>query len=44
MLLATVSGAAADPLMVQRLTTFNRRLMEPYLAEIEAMTGRQLEA
>src|SRR5262245_16856939 len=34
--------AAADPLTIQGSTTFNRRLMEPFQAEIEAATGHQL--
>jgi hypothetical protein len=37
-----VCSAHAEPLTIQGSTTFNRRLMEPYLAEIEMMTGQQL--
>jgi phosphate transport system substrate-binding protein len=40
--IGAVSGAAADPLTIQGSTTFNRRLMEPHQAEIEAVTGHQL--
>jgi phosphate transport system substrate-binding protein len=34
--------AAADPLIIQGSTTFNRRLMEPHQSEIETMSGQQL--
>jgi len=37
-----VSTAWADLLTIQGSTTFNRRLMEPYQAEIELTTGHQL--
>jgi len=37
-----LSHAAADSLIIQGSTTFNRRLMEPHQAEIEKMTGHQL--
>jgi phosphate transport system substrate-binding protein len=40
--LGALSGAIADPLIIQGSTTFNRRLMEPYQAEIETVTGHQL--
>jgi phosphate transport system substrate-binding protein len=40
--IGAVSGATADPLTIQGSTTFNRRLMEPHQAEIEAVTGHQL--
>lgn len=40
--IGAVSGVAADPLTIQGSTTFNRRLMEPHQAEIEAVTGHQL--
>jgi phosphate transport system substrate-binding protein len=38
----SVLQAAADPLILQGATTFNRRVMEPYQAEIEAKSGQQL--
>jgi phosphate transport system substrate-binding protein len=41
-LLASIPAGAADPLTIQGSTTFNRRLMEPYQAEIEAISGQQL--
>jgi phosphate transport system substrate-binding protein len=40
--LGAFSSAIADPLTIQGSTTFNRRLMEPYQAEIETITGHQL--
>jgi phosphate transport system substrate-binding protein len=40
--IGAMSGAVADPLTIQGSTTFNRRLMEPHQAEIEAVTGHQL--
>jgi phosphate transport system substrate-binding protein len=40
--IGAVSAALADPLTIQGSTTFNRRLMEPHQAEIEAITGHQL--
>jgi ABC-type phosphate transport system substrate-binding protein len=44
--LLTVSGsvwqAAADPLILQGATTFNRRVMEPHLTEIETTSGQDL--
>jgi phosphate transport system substrate-binding protein len=40
--IGALSGAIADPLTIQGSTTFNRRLMEPHQAEIEAVTGHQL--
>ena len=36
------SAALADPLIIQGSTTFARRLMEPYRAEIEAASGQEL--
>ncbi len=36
------SIAAAQPLVVQGSTTFNRRVMEPHQAEIEATSGQRL--
>jgi ABC-type phosphate transport system substrate-binding protein len=36
------SAALADPLTIQGSTTFNRRIMEPYQAEIETISGQQL--
>ena len=35
------SAAAAQPLVVQGSTTFNRRVMEPHQAEIEAASGQR---
>ncbi len=40
-LLAT-SVAAAQPIVVQGSTTFNRRVMEPHQADIEAASGQRL--
>ena len=36
------SAALADPLTIQGSTTFNRRIMERYQAEIETISGQQL--
>jgi phosphate transport system substrate-binding protein len=36
------SMAAAQPIIVQGSTTFNRRVMEPHQAEIEAASGQHL--
>jgi phosphate transport system substrate-binding protein len=36
------SIAAAQPIIVQGSTTFNRRVMEPHQAEIEAASGQRL--
>jgi phosphate transport system substrate-binding protein len=36
------SVAAAQPIIVQGSTTFNRRVMEPHQAEIEAASGQHL--
>jgi phosphate transport system substrate-binding protein len=36
------SAAAAQPIVVQGSTTFNRRVMEPHQAAIEAATGQRL--
>ena len=36
------SAAAAQPLVVQGSTTFNRRVMEPHQAEIETASGQRL--
>jgi ABC-type phosphate transport system substrate-binding protein len=41
-IIGALSSATADPLTIQGSTTFNRRLMEPHQAEIEALTGHQL--
>ena len=40
--LGASSAALADPLTIQGSTTFNRRIMEPYQAEIETISGQQL--
>src|ERR1043165_866886 len=40
-ILATSAGAA-QPIVVQGSTTFNRRVMEPHQAEIEAASGQRL--
>src|SRR5690348_17647945 len=36
------TAAAAQPIVVQGSTTFNRRVMEPHQAEIEAASGQRL--
>src|SRR5262249_53000556 len=36
------AAVAADPLVIQGSTTFNRRLMEPFKADIEAKSGHEL--
>src|SRR5205085_711203 len=36
------SQAVADPLILQGSTTFNRRIMEPHEAEIEAKSGQDI--
>jgi phosphate transport system substrate-binding protein len=36
------SQAVADPLILQGSTTFNRRIMEPHEAEIEAKSGQEI--
>jgi phosphate transport system substrate-binding protein len=36
------SAVAAQPIIVQGSTTFNRRVMEPHQAEIEAVSGQRL--
>jgi len=41
-LAATVSQAVADPLILQGSTTFNRRIMEPFEAAIEAKSGQDI--
>jgi phosphate transport system substrate-binding protein len=43
-LIATMlaSAALADPIVVQGSTTFNRRVMEPHKADIEAASGQKL--
>ena len=41
-LYSPLSSALADPLTIQGSTTFNRLLMEPHQAEIEAISGQQL--
>ena len=35
-------AAGADPLIVQGSTTFNRRIMEPYEADIEAISKQDI--
>jgi phosphate transport system substrate-binding protein len=40
--LFATSIAAAQPIVVQGSTTFNRRVMEPHQAEIEAASGQRL--
>jgi phosphate transport system substrate-binding protein len=40
--IAILSPVAADPLILQGATTFNRRIMEPYEAEIEAKSGQEI--
>jgi phosphate transport system substrate-binding protein len=40
--LCAATAALAEPLIVQGSTTFNRRLLQPFQGEIEAMTGLQL--
>lgn len=37
-----MTAAAADPLILQGSTTFNRRIIEPHEAEIEAKSGQDL--
>ena len=39
---AVQSPAVADPLILQGSTTFNRRVMEPHEAEIEAKSGQEV--
>jgi phosphate transport system substrate-binding protein len=39
---AVLTQAAADPLILQGSTTFNRRVMEPHEAAIEAKSGQDL--
>jgi phosphate transport system substrate-binding protein len=39
---AVASAAAADPLILQGSTTFNRRVMEPLEAAIEAKSGQDI--
>ena len=39
---AVLSEAVADPLILQGSTTFNRRIMEPYEAAIEAKSGQEI--
>jgi phosphate transport system substrate-binding protein len=39
---AILSQAMADPLIVQGSTTFNRRIMEPHEAAIEAASGQEI--
>ena len=41
-LAATVPQAVADPLILQGSTTFNRRIMEPFEAAIEAKSGQDI--
>jgi phosphate transport system substrate-binding protein len=40
--IALAPQAAAEPLILQGATTFNRRVIEPHLAEIEAKSGQEL--
>jgi phosphate transport system substrate-binding protein len=40
--IAVLSPAAADPLVLQGSTTFNRRIMEPFESTIEAKSGQEL--
>jgi ABC-type phosphate transport system substrate-binding protein len=40
--LCAATAALAEPLVVQGSTTFNRRLLQPFQSEIEAMTGLEL--
>jgi phosphate transport system substrate-binding protein len=42
LVVAPASFSAAETLMVQGSTTFNRRIMEPHQAEIEAASGHTL--
>src|SRR6185312_15270624 len=35
-------AAAADPLILQGSTTFNRRIMEPFEADIESMSKQEV--
>ena len=39
---SSASIALADPITIQGSTTFARRLMEPFRAEIEKVTGHEL--
>ena len=39
---AAPSSVAADPLILQGSTTFNRRIMEPFEATIEAKSGQEI--
>jgi phosphate transport system substrate-binding protein len=39
---AVLTQAAADPLILQGSTTFNRRVMEPHEAAIEAKSGQEI--
>jgi ABC-type phosphate transport system substrate-binding protein len=39
---AVVTPTAADPLILQGSTTFNRRVMEPHEATIEAKSGQEI--
>ena len=41
-LVMTLPQAAADPLVLQGSTTFNRRIMEPLEAVIEAKSGQEI--
>jgi phosphate transport system substrate-binding protein len=40
--IAILSPVAADPLILQGSTTFNRRIMEPHEAAIEAKSGQEI--
>ncbi len=39
---ATTASVAAEPLIVQGSTTFNRRIIEPFEAAIEAKSGQEI--
>jgi phosphate transport system substrate-binding protein len=39
---AALTAAAADPLILQGSTTFNRRVMEPHEATIESKSGQEI--
>lgn len=39
---AVLMPAAADPIILQGATTFNRRIMEPFEAAIEAQSGQEI--
>src|SRR4029079_1996981 len=39
---AALTQAVAEPLILQGATTFNRRIMEPFEAAIEAKSGQEI--